>query len=141
MVTDMYSLVENVAGIGLVIWGSALLVNKYIVKSFYDTFMDIEKNESLVYLTASAFLFVGLVTVWVHNDWYFTSTVIVTLLGWIITIKSSLWLLFPRFLSGVVKKFSWVVLNSWFRFAYGALLIVFGLLVLGQGYIEKLLSN
>lgn len=141
MVTDLYSLVENVAGIGLVIWGLALLANKYIIKSFYDTFMDIEKNESLVYLTASAFLFVGLVTVWVHNDWYLSSTVIVTVLGWVIAIKSSLWLSFPRFLSGLVKKFSWIVLNAWFRFAYGALLIVLGLLVLGEDYIEKLLSN
>ena len=141
MVTDMYSLVENVAGIGLVIWGLALLINKYIIKSFYDTFMDIEKNESLVYLTASAFLFVGLVTVWVHNDWFLSTTVIVTFLGWIITIKSSLWLAFPRFLSRLVKKFSWMVLNPWFRIAYGVLLIVLGLLVLGQGYMESLSSN
>ena len=141
MVTDMYSLVENVAGSGLVIWGLAILVNKHIIKSFYDMFMDIEKNEALVYLTASAFLFVGLVTAWVHNDWYLSSAVIVTILGWVIAIKSSLWLLFPRSLTGLVKKFSWIALNFWFRIVYGVLLVVLGLLVLGQGYIEKLFSN
>lgn len=139
MFIDMYSLVENVLGSVLLIWGVALVVNKHIIPAFVKTFMDIEKNETLAYLTASMFLILGLITVWVHNDWYWSLTVIVTLLGWLITIKSSLWLFFPRFLTKLAKKFSPLVLHTWFRIPYGLLVAILGLLILSKYYMDWIL--
>ena len=101
MLVDMYSVIESVVGSALVIWGIAVMVNKHIVKSFVDTFTNIEENETLLYLTASMFLILGLITIWVHNDWYLNTAVIVTIMGWILAIKFSLWLLFPRFFCSV----------------------------------------
>lgn len=136
----MYSLVESVVGSTLLIWGLALAVNKNIIKSCFNIFIDKadkETNEALGYITASLFLILGLIIVWVHNDWYFNSAIIVTLIGWLLTIKSSLWLLFPRFFARLSKKFSPLASIFWFRFAYGAFIIILGALILGRYYIEN----
>ena len=137
MLIDMYSLVESVVGSTLVIWGLALIVNKHIIKSFFDTFTNIEDNETLSYLTATMFLVLGLITVWVHNDWYLNSTIIVTVLGWLLIIKASLWLLFPKFIANFGKKLSYLILNSWFRLGYGVAIVILGLLVFVKNYIES----
>lgn len=133
MIVDIYDLTESVIGSAMVIWGLALLINKHIIKSFFETFTNIEKNEILILLTASMFLILGLITVWTHNDWYSLS-LIVTLIGWLITIKSSLWLLFPRQLAKISKRFANLILKSWFRFVYGAVTLLIGLLILGKEF-------
>lgn len=134
MLIDMYSVIESVIGSSLVIWGLAVIFNKNIIKSFFETFTNIEKNEFLILITASMFLILGLITVWAHNDWYSLS-IIVTLIGWLITIKSSLWLFFPKQLAKISKNFSNLILKPWFRFAYGAIAILIGLVVLGKEFL------
>lgn len=140
MLIDMYSLVENVAGSLLIIWGLANMLNKSIIQSFFDTFTNREKNETLVYLTASMFLTLGLITIWVHNDWYWSPAIIVTVLGWVLTVKTSLWLFFPKQLFKLTKQFSTLAVNLWFRLAYGLVSIILGALILGNHYFENLLS-
>ena len=134
---DMYSLVENVAGYALLIWGLASLINKNITKSFFNSFTNIEKNEILIYLTASMLLILGLITVGVHNDWYWSFSIIVTILGWVLIIKCSLLLLFPTHVIKLAKKFSNLVLHAWFRWIYGAITIILALLILSRHYIES----
>ena len=138
MVTDLYSLIENVTGAGLVLWGFAVLINKSLLKSFYELVTDSEKNEALISLIATAFLIIGLSTVYTHNDWDLIPTVIVTFSGWVITVKAALWLLFPGLLAKAGRKLSPFLLNFWTRLSYGALLVIMGLLVLGHNYIEAL---
>ena len=137
MLIDMYSLVESAVGSVLFIWGLAIMINKNIIKSYFKTFTNIEENETLAYLIVSILLILGLIIVWVHNDWYFNSAIIVTLLGWILIIKSTLWLIFPKFFAQLSKKFSHLVLNCWFRFVYGGIFIILGSLILGKYYIEN----
>ena len=137
MLNDMYSLVESVVGSALLIWGVALLVNKHIIQSFFDTFTNIEENETLSYLTASMFLILGLIIMFVHNDWYWSFGIIVTVLGWILFFKASLWLFFPKTLSRLAKKFSHLVLAGWFRFVYGGIITLLGLIVLSKYFIEN----
>ena len=132
MLIDMYSLVESVVGSTLIIWGLAVIINKHIIRSFFDTFTNVEKNGTFIYFTVCMFLTLGLITVWVHNDWNWSFTIIVTLLGWIITIQTSLWLLFPRFLANLTKKFSPLVHKTWFRIGYGVIAIVLGLLIFSK---------
>ena len=140
MLIDLYSLVESVIGSTLIIWGLALIVNKNIIKSFFDTFINLEKNETLSYLTSSMFLILGLIIVWVHNDWYWSPTIIVTLIGWIITIKASLWLFFPKIFISLAKRFSFIILYPWFHLAYGLCMILFGLLIIGKYYLGNLIT-
>ena len=132
MLTDMYSLVEAVVASCLVVWGLAFILNKHIVQSFFDTFTNIEKNETLSYLTAGMFLILGLITVWIHNDWHWRSptVLLITLIGWTLVFKSSLWLLFPKFLADLAKKFSSLVLSAWFRMTYGIGILLVGLWII-----------
>ena len=138
MVTDLYSLIENVTGAGLVLWGFAVLINKSLLKSFYELVTDSEKNEALISLIATAFLIIGLSTVYTHNDWDLIPTVIVTFSGWVIAVKATLWLLFPGLLAKAARKLSPFLLNFWTRMSYGALLVIMGLVVLGHSYMETL---
>jgi len=137
MFSDIYSLVESVIASTLIIWGVALVVNKHIIQSFVDTFTNIETNETLSYLTATMFLILGLITVVVHNDWYMGPSLVVTLIGWILIFKASLWLLFPKTAVSLAKKYSHLILNSWFHFVYGAVIILLGLIVLGKYLMEN----
>ncbi len=138
MFTDIYSLTESVVGSALIIWGLALLINKHILQSFVDTFTNIEDNETLSYLTASMFLILGLITTAVHNDWYWSSSLIVTLIGWILILKAGFWLFFPKIAARLAKKMSHLILSSWFRFVSAGGIIFLGLIVLGKYYMESL---
>ena len=140
MLTDMYSLVESVVGSTLIIWGLIFIVNRHIIQSFFDTFTNVEKNETFIYLIACMFLILGLITVFVHNDWHWGFTVIVTLMGWYITITSVLWLLFPRFLANLIKKFSPLVYKTWFGIACGVISMALGLLIMGKHYTDNLVT-
>ena len=141
MVTDLYSLIENVTGTSLVLWGFAVLINKSLLKSFYNLVTDSKKNEALISLIATAFLIIGLSTVYTHNDWDFIPTVIVTFAGWVIAVKAALWLLFPGFLAKTARALSPFLLHFWTRMAYGAVLVIMGLIVLSHSYIEALLPG
>ena len=138
MLIDLYSLVENVIACSFTIGGISFLVNSNIPRSLFDTFTDIENNEGLIYLTAWMFLILGLITVWVHNDWYFGYSVIITLFGWILLIKASLWLLFAKHLSRLAKKMSFIVKNKWFPSIYGLALLLIGLFILVKQHTDKL---
>jgi len=139
MLTDFYSLVETVAGSVLMIWGIALLVNKNVLSRMYKAFTtDINQNEVLTYLTATMFLILGLIIVWTHNDWYWGSSLIVTLLGWLIVVKTFLWMTWPKKLSSLAQFFSPWINKAWFQIAYGILIIVLGLIILSKYFIHKL---
>ena len=137
MLIDMYSLVETVIGSALLIWGIAVLVNKHVINVYMETFTNVEENEILIYFIASLFLILGLITVWVHNDWYLDTTILVTLIGWCLTLKSSLWLLFPKYFSKMTKQCSVFTSHSLFRWSYGIFVIIIGLLILYKYYREN----
>ena len=129
MLIDMYSVVENVTASSLIFWGLALMINSHIIESFIKTFTNVEDNETLSYLTGSMFFILGLIVLFVHNDWYLSFSLIVTLTGWIVAIKAALWVLFPFFFARQLKKISPLILNFWFRMVSGGFLIILGLLI------------
>ena len=129
MTIDLYSLVENVIASAFMIGGLAITINSNIVRSLFNTFTDIENNEALIHLTAWMFLMLGLITVWVHNDWFIDYSLIITLFGWILVVKASLWLLIPKHIVRLAKKMSFIVLSKWFHIVYGLVLILIGLFV------------
>ena len=129
MLIDLYSLVENVIASAFIIGGIAIIANSSIPRSLFDTFTDIENNQGLIYLTAWMFLMLGLITVWVHNDWFFGYSVLITLFGWILVLKATLWLMFPKLLVRLAKKMSFIIKNRWFHIGYGASLLLIGLFI------------
>ena len=133
MIIDLYPLVEKVTASSLILWGIALLINPKIIISLYKTFTNKEKNETLTYFVAGTFLVFGLIIVWIHNDWYWAPSLIVTVLGWILIFKAMFWICFPDKAINFTKKFYGFVENKrfiWFVYAYALLLIAVGLFVL-----------
>lgn len=63
---------------------------------YYKNIMENVDNERLAVLSGSSLsLVLGLILISIHNFWAFEAYVIVTILGWLIVIKSVLWLALP----------------------------------------------
>lgn len=132
---SLYYVIELVMGFSLVLWGVGALINPNVVKSFLrlGTSND-ETYELLSYLLAFIFLMLGLAIIVVHNDWFLQWSIITTLIGWVVTIKSFLWLAFRKKVKKIVQKFQHFLTASWFNIAYNVVLIVAGSLILFNYY-------
>ena len=129
MVDNLYSLVEVVLGTSLLLWGVALVIHVQSAQAFIDYVVDDDSSSVLTYIVAAMFLSWGLAVVWIHNEWVFDFPVIVTLIGWIWTIKCFLWLIIPKYLRKVLKTVQPVLKNHWFIRGYGAFIAILGGLI------------
>ena len=126
MVDNLYSLVEVVLGTSLLLWGVALIIHVKSAQTVVDFIVNDDDSTVLIYIVAAVFLSGGLAIVWIHNEWVFDFPVIVTLIGWIWTIKCFLWLVIPGTLKKVLKIFQPFLKNHWLIRGYGAFIAVFG---------------
>ena len=129
MVDNLYSLVEVVLGFSLLLWGVALVIHIRSAQTIIDFIVDDEMSPIWTYTLSSLMLFCGLVVVLVHNEWVFDIPVIVTLVGWIVTIECFLWIVIPKQLRQVVKKLQPVLRNHIFLRGYGTLIAILGALI------------
>ncbi len=131
MITDHYSLVELVLGIGFTLWGVSSLFNKNILKSHIHLFLsDEETHETISYLVTTMFLILGAIIISVHNDWYVGLSLITTIIGWALVIKCFLWLSFRKFLKPTVKNMKNILLSKWMHLGYSSALVILGLATL-----------
>ena len=130
MVDNLYSLVEVVLGTSFFLWGVALIIHVKSAQAAIDFIMDDESSNVLIYLMAALFLSWGLAIIWIHNEWVFDFPVIVTLIGWVWTIKCFLWLIIPGPLKKGLKVLYPVLKNHWFLRGYGAFIAVLGALII-----------
>jgi len=130
MVDNLYSLVEVVLGTSLLLWGVALVIHVKSAQAMIDFIVDDKYSSIFTYIVASVFLSGGLAIVWIHNEWVFDFPVIVTLIGWIWTIKCFLWLVIPGTLRKVLKTLQPFLKNHWFIRGYGAFIAVLGKLII-----------
>ncbi len=100
-------------------------------RDYYRRFVDNLNPESGAIVVAASFaLILGLAIIAIHQIWVWEPRVLVTLIAWIIVIKSVLWLTLPE------KMLYWsqrVVRGSAF-YIYLAVLAVVGILLMAQGY-------
>ena len=130
MVDNLYSLVEVVLGTSLLLWGVALVIHVKSAQTMIDFIVDDNYSPIFTYIVASVFLSGGLAIVWIHNEWVFDFPVIVTLIGWVWTIKCFLWLIIPGTLRKVLKTLQPFLKNHWFIRGYGAFIAVLGKLII-----------
>ena len=130
MVDNLYSLVEVVLGSSLLLWGAALVIHVKSAQAVIDFIVDDDSSVLLTYIVAAVFLTWGLAIIWIHNEWVFDFPVIVTLIGWIWTIKCFLWLVIPGFLRKVLKILQPYLKNHWFIRGYGVFIAVLGKLII-----------
>lgn len=129
MADNLYSLVEVVLGLSLLLWGVALVIHIRSAQAIIDFIVDDEMSPIWTYTVSALMLFCGLVVVLVHNEWVFDIPVIVTLVGWIVTIECFLWIVIPQQLRQVVKKLQPVLRNHIFLRGYGVLIAILGALI------------
>lgn len=79
---------------------------------------------------ATTMLFVGIFLVDIHNLWMFQLEVLVTILSWVILVKSVLWLALPEQMLAVSKRF--VSGNLFYLLILAAAVV--GLIMLSRGF-------
>lgn len=130
MIMDIYSLVECVLAGALFLWGVSAVLN---IQSFQNAvnyfFKEDELSSFLSHFFALMILPWGLVVIFTHNDWALDFSLIVTLLGWIWTIKISLWLFIPRLMKKAFSPLLPLILNAWFIRCYGVVLMIVGAII------------
>lgn len=122
-------LVEKVVGYLYFILGWSLILQRQM---WLDWTREIEKKPLSVLFWGVMGLLVGLIIIAVHNQWVWNVTVIVTLLGWIAVIKSTLYLLAPQFMLKLVPGEIW--LSRYCYFGGGIMILLSSLILYGAYY-------
>lgn len=100
-------------------------------RELYRTIIRGIDKPNLALTTSSVFgLILGLILVDVHNIWVWKPQVVVTIVSWLILLKSILWLSMPEKMIGYCKKMS---KSSWF---YVQLVVtaLLGIFLLAKGF-------
>ena len=131
MVDNLYSLVEVVLGASLILWGAAVVIHVRSAQAVLDFLLGDEGlSPVFTYIFTAALLPWGLAVVWIHNEWVFDFPVIVTLIGWIWTVKCFLWLVIPDLLRKFLKPALPALKNHWFLRGYGVFIAILGILII-----------
>ncbi len=73
--------------------------------SYYRNILTHVKEGSSITLVAASYgLILGIFLVFTHNIWVLDAEVLVTIVGWIVLIKSLLWLGFPEYMAGITRR-------------------------------------
>ena len=126
MVTDLYSLVEYVLGVTAIAWGFTFLVKPKQLKAHINFALSSDVSSKMVMdIACLIFLVFGVTIVVAHNDWRGGLSLITTVLGWFIAIKSFLWLAFNKKVKSLVKALKPVIMKK--GFAVFSSLVTIGL--------------
>ena len=130
MIMDIYSLVECILGGVLFLWGLAAVCNVLTFQNAVNIlFKKDELSSFLTHLFALMILPLGLAIVFTHNDWVLDFPIIVTVIGWVWTVKATLWLIIPRLMKKAFLPVVPYILNTWFIRIYGTVLMAIGLFI------------
>ena len=132
MISNLYSLIECVVGASFVIWGITVCINVKPVQKFIKFFVSSD-NTIIIYGVASLVLPFGLAIIFAHNDWTYSASIIVTLVGWIVTIKCILWLIIPQYMNKIARHRLWQ--NAHVLRGIGALYFILGVSILYSYFI------
>jgi len=94
-------LIEKVIAVGLLVVGLSHCIR---ARMWADLLEEWRQNRFLAFYLGWLYLQLGSVIAFGHNLWTWDLVVIVTLLGWVWTIKGVLYLLWPRLLVRIVEK-------------------------------------
>ncbi len=120
---------SRIIGIFYLLAGISFLLNK----SFYKEIMKKAKKDiGFLFIMSSLFLLLGLLVITNHNIWVKEWYVLVTLLGWLMTIKGATFLLFPDFAVNKIKQLD----KSVSRVVSGSLGIIIGYIFVFASFVN-----
>lgn len=117
----MMLVIEQVTATFLIITGLSYLFQSAVWRDLIEKLLP---NKSWLMMWSLLFLPWGLIIVFGHNLWVANWTVLITILGWLITVKCVLYLLFPDW-ANFVKRWSDDFLQRYIQIA-GALETLLG---------------
>lgn len=121
-------LIAQIIGFYLVIMAITMLAR---VNFYRRILMGISGDYATILVFASFGLAVGLIMVLTHNFWMWrTDILLVTLLGWLILIKSILWLSIPDTMAAISKR----VYAGAGYYVVVAIMAIIGILLLSKGF-------
>jgi len=91
---------------------------------------NLNSDSPLIMVMSSFALLIGIAMVIVHNLWFWRFELIITIIAWLIVIKSILWLSIPD----KMTRYSRALYNSPFYFVMAAIIAIFGILLLAHGF-------
>ena len=124
-------LIERWFAIGWLIFGLSHLL--YPAK-WAALFLPLRERETGGLLLGTLNLLLGLFIILAHNVWMWGPPVIVTVVGWLITLKGVVYVLFPRALNRVMPSAE--KLQQAFRIA-GVVMIVLGALLVYESFYRR----
>lgn len=123
-------LIARVLAVGLLVIG---LSHWLRAQMWADLFAEWRRNRFLPFYLGWLYLTLGTVIALGHNVWAWDLVVVVTLLGWVWTLKGILYLLWPNLLERIVEKSLAPDQHPERKFALvGALMAVLGVLLVGR---------
>lgn len=90
----------------------------------------IKPDSLIIILTASSGLMLGILLVLLHNFWLWQSEVLITIIAWLILIKSLLWLACPEYMAKLGSK----VYAGWGYYAATILTGIIGMILISHGF-------
>ncbi|KTC85337.1 MULTISPECIES: hypothetical protein [Legionella] len=126
--TFLHSLIiAQIAGLYLLIMSIIMLLRRNTYRQFV---AHLKPSSGLIIMTASFALILGLFIVVIHNRWVLEPDVIITLLGWIIVIKSILWLAVPEEMLAFTRG---LYRSNWF-YVFVIVLAIIGIFLILKGF-------
>ncbi|ACK67161.1 hypothetical protein PCC8801_3182 [Rippkaea orientalis PCC 8801] len=120
----MTLIIERILAIFLVVTGLSYLVQSLLWR---DLVKELRQNPSKILLWSILFLPLGLIIVIEHNLWIGNWQVIVTLFGWLMTLKCVFNLLFPSW-SNFILKWSDEFLQRYIQIS-GVVVAILGVII------------
>jgi len=111
----------KVLGLYLTIFGLLVLLRRAQVQAIVAEFLD---NPPAVFLGGIIGLILGIILVVSHNIWVADWRVLITILSWIILVKGTYYLFFPKVPTQVAKIFlgsSWILVPGGIDLLFGVL--------------------
>lgn len=128
---ELTLILSKVIGITFVVFAAGVALNLNIYTSVVRRIIE---NPLLLFMVGSVDLILGLLIVMVHNDWSYSWTVLVTIVGWLLVVRGFIRIVFPRVVLAIARKmegkFRWTLaLSAAATFAYGGALLYFAWMV------------
>jgi len=125
---------ETTIMISSIIWPIMLLLWVWMLinTKFYQKILNVFVKEKVSVLVS----WIGWAVAWIfmvsnHNIWEWTTAIIISILSWIVLIKSSLIIAFPLFFMNIVKKISY---PNWLLKIFWIIYILFGIYLTNFAY-------
>lgn len=119
-------LLSQVLGLYLIIMAVMVMARMTHIRDIVNR---LDPNSFSVFASSSSMLLFGIFAVTIHNYWNWHPSLLVTIVCWIILVRSILWIAFPERMTKMAK----VVINSSGSYLMALLILIVGTLLLARG--------